>query len=325
MLLRARRSPRSSRQDLPAERARSSQLAKESAPPRLVYRTKLGRAYHSTLEGFLDSRVGGSLEGRVDLILTSPPFPLNRKKAYGNFQGDRYLEWLEKLAPRLVEILKPKGSIVIEIGNAWEPGAPVMSTLTTRALLAFLDSGKLKLCQEFIGFNRARLPSPAQWVNVERIRVKDAYTHIWWMSPVPRPLASNRRVLRPYSPAMRELLRTGKYNSGSRPSEAFIGKTSFNRNNGGAIPSNVLEFANTASTDPYLSYCEEIEIAPHPARMNAEVAKFFIKFLTRKGGTVFDPFAGSNTTGATAQSLKRRWVSLERNAGYLRGSRGRFL
>lgn len=300
-------------------------MAKEGANPKLAYRTPAGRAYHTTLEGFLDSPVGRFYRGHVDLILTSPPFPLNRKKSYGNFTGDKYLEWLEGLAPGLVQLLKPRGSIVIEVGNAWESGEPIMSTLTTRALLAFLDAGNLKLCQEFVGYNRARLPTPAQWVNIERIRVKDAYTHIWWMSQVSRPPASNRRVLRPYSPAMRKLLRTGKYNAGRRPGEAVVGETSFNKDNKGAIPPNVIEYSNTAATDPYLAHCEKRGIKAHPARMNADVARFFVKFLTRKGGLVLDPFAGSNTTGAIAQELKRRWVSLERDARYVRGSRGRFL
>jgi DNA modification methylase len=309
---------------VPSKRDRSMHLAKEGSLPNLAYRTRLGRAYHTTVESFLASPAARAYRGRVDLILTSPPFPLNRKKAYGNFTGPRYLEWLQGLAPELTSLLRPRGSIVIELGNAWEPGAPVMSTLTTRALLAFLDAGKLKLCQEFVGYNKARLPSPAQWVNVERIRVKDAYTHIWWMSRVARPLASNRRVLKEYSPAMLELLKTGKYTAGRRPSEAVIGETSFNKNNRGAIPPNVLEYANTAATGDYLAHCEAEGIDPHPARMHADVARFFVKFLTMPGGLVLDPFAGSNTTGAAAQGLMRRWVSLERDADYLRGSLGRF-
>src|SRR4029077_11883344 len=127
-----------------------------------------------------------------------------------------------------------------EIGNAWEPGRPVMSTLVLHALLRFLSRARLKLCQEFIWYNPARLPSPVQWVNVERIRVKDAFTRIWWMSPTDRPKADNRRVLRPYSESMQRLIRTGKYNSGRRPSEHNIGKESFKTDNSGAIPPNVL-------------------------------------------------------------------------------------
>src|SRR6478735_5594379 len=98
--------------------------------------------------------------GRVKLIFTSPPFPLNRKKSYGNFTGEKYLNWLADFAPMLRDLLTPDGSIVMEIGNAWLPGVPVMSTLSVEALLAFLRSGDLKLCQQFICYNSARLPGP---------------------------------------------------------------------------------------------------------------------------------------------------------------------
>lgn len=292
---------------------------------KLAYR-KAGHGvmYQGWIEDFLVSRSGRKFKGRVSLIFTSPPFPLNRKKRYGNFQGDDYLRWLTSLAPRLAEMLTPDGSIVLEIGNAWSPGSPVMDTLPLRALLAFLDAGKLKLCQQFVAYNRARLPAPAQWVTVKRVRVKDAFTHVWWMSPTAHPKADNKKVLKRYSGSMEELIRTGKYNAGPRPSEYQIGKTSFTKNHGGAIRPNVLEFSNTAATGQYQRYCKEHELEPHPARMHPSIAEFFIEFLTDKGELVMDPFAGSNTTGATAQRLGRRWISVEPNAIYVQGSRGRF-
>jgi site-specific DNA-methyltransferase (cytosine-N4-specific) len=199
-----------------------------------------------------------------------------------------------------------------------------MSTLALKALLAFLEEGKLQLCQQFVWCNPAKLPTPAQWVNIERIRVKDAFTHLWWMSPKLRPKADNRRVLKDYSAAMRELLTNQKYSSGRRPSQHRIGKTSFLTNNGGAIPSNVLTFANTQSNCGYLTYCRFHNITPHPARMPLDVAEFFIKFLTVKDNIVLDPFAGSNVTGAAAESLRRRWISIERKSDYIRASSARF-
>lgn len=283
-----------------------------------------GTMYQAWIEDFLKSRQGIRLRGKVNLIFTSPPFPLNRKKAYGNFQGGEYLRWLSAIAPQLARMLTPDGSIVIELGNAWKPGAPVMDVLSLRALLRFLEKGKLHLCQQFICFNKARLPSPAQWVNIERIRVKDAFTHVWWMAPTTKPKADNRRVLKPYSEAMLELLRTGRYNAGSRPSEYKIGEKSFAKNNMGAIRSNVLEFANTSATDEYRRYCKRVGLKAHPARMHPSVAEFFIEFLTDPGDTVMDPFGGSNTTGAAAQKLGRRWVSVEPNRDYIDGSLGRF-
>src|SRR6266550_5959160 len=192
---------------------------------RREYETTRGVALHGTFEEFLDSDYAKQYEGKVQLIFTSPPFPLNRKKKYGNKKGEAYLRWLADFAPRFRKLLKPKGSIVIELGNAWERGLPVMSTLALRALLRFLQKGELHLCQQFVCYNPARLPSPAQWVNVKRIRVKDAFTHLWWMSPSPRPKASNRRVLKEYSAAMKSLLTRGTYNAGKRPSQHDIGKT----------------------------------------------------------------------------------------------------
>ena len=257
------------------------------------------------------------------MVLTSPPFPLNRKKD-GNRQGDDYLEWFAAFAPLFREFLTETGSIVIEMGNAWEAGEPTMSTLALEALLEFLKAGDLSLCQQFICYNPARLPSPAQWVNVDRIRVKDSYTHVWWMAATTRPKADNRRILKPYSKSMLGLLRTRRYNSGTRPSEHHIGATSFLKDNRGAIPSNVLTLTNTQSNDPYLRHCKERGLPVHPARMPAQLASFFIKFLTEGRDLVVDPFAGSNTTGAVAEGLGRKWAAIEPNEQYVEGSRSRF-
>src|SRR4029077_12715185 len=97
---------------------------------------------------------------------------------------------------------------------------------------------------------------------------------------------------------MKRLLKTKKYSHGLRPSEHRIGEESFLRDNGGAIPSNVLIQSNTKSRSKYFDYCRSIDVEPHPARMQEEVAAFFIRLLTRPGDLVLDPFAGSNTTGA---------------------------
>lgn len=293
--------------------------------PTLIYTTDRGRAYCCSAEAFLKSPIADKYESKVQLVFTSPPFPLNRKKSYGNLRGAQYLKWLAGFAPVFRKMLAPGGSIVLELGNAWEPGRPVMSTLALEALLAFKTKGRLRLVQQFIAYNPARLPSPAQWVNVERIRVKDSFTHLWWLAPSDRPYADNRSVLVPYSDSMELLLRSRQYNSGKRPSEHRIGKRSFLRDNGGAIPPNVLTFANTSSRGAYLEYCRKKGLRPHPARMQGGVAEFFIKFLTRKRDIVFDPFAGSNTTGAAAEGLRRRWISVEVNKDYIRGSRGWFV
>lgn len=292
--------------------------------PQLAYATDLGAMYEGTIEAFLDSPVGRKLRGEVQLAFTSPPFPLNRKKRYGNKIGDEYLEWLGSLAQPLGDLLTEKGSFVVELGNAWKPGEPVMDTLALKALLKILESGGFHLCQQFVVHNPARLPSPAQWVNIERIRVKDAYTNVWWMSRTSRPKADNKRVLLPYSSAMKKLLKRGTYNAGERPSQYNIGKKSFLADHGGAIPPNVLTISNTRSTDEYRRYCKANNLKIHPARMPPELAEFFIRFLTDENDIVLDPFAGSNTTGAAAEALDRRWFAVEPNVDYIATSVGRF-
>jgi DNA modification methylase len=293
-------------------------------PSNVAYATARGRMLHGNSDAILGDGSLARFEGKVNLIFTSPPFPLNRKKRYGNETGESYIQWLCTFGPLFKKMLTADGSIVIEMGNSWEPGAPVMSTLAMRALLEFQTQNELYLCQEFIWQNPAKLPSPAQWVNVERIRVKDSFTKLWWLSSNKKPKANNQRVLQEYSQSMKDLLKKGSYNAGKRPSEHNIGETSFLKDNGGAIPSNVLTYANTANLDAYQTYCRENNFDLHPARMPIDLAKFFIKFLTEPGDIVLDPFGGSNTTGAAAEDLERFWISIEASSDYIKGSRGRF-
>jgi hypothetical protein len=133
----------------------------KSDAPRVTYKTSLGRSFLGQAENVLQlPRYQKTLHGQVDLIFTSPPFPLNRKKKCGNEQGEAYIEWLADFAPLFKQVLKPKGSIVLEMGNAWEAGRPVMSTLALKALLAFLERGGVTLCQQFVWYNPARLATP---------------------------------------------------------------------------------------------------------------------------------------------------------------------
>lgn len=288
------------------------------------YRTDLGAAYGGSIEEFLKSKTASGIKGDLDLIFTSPPFPLVAKKKYGNQTGEEYLEWIVSVISDLAELLRKDGSLVIEIGNAWIKGSPVMSTLPLETLLAIQKNTGLHLCQQFICHNPARLPGPAQWVTIERIRVKDSFTHVWWFSPSERPKASNRKVLQPYKKSMQKLMEKKRYNAGPRPSGHSISEESFFVDNGGAIPPSVLEFSNTAWKAAYTKWCKKHDVPLHPARMAQGLVEFFINFLTDEGDLVLDPFAGSNTTGATAEKMGRRWAAIERNEPYLLGSMGQF-
>ena len=282
------------------------------------FKTELGRMY---LGDALD--LMSSLEDHsVDLIMTSPPFGLVRKKDYGNVDADQYLDWFRPFAKEFRRVLKNSGSMVIDIGGSWIPGQPTRSLYHYELLIMLCKEFEFHLAQEFFWWNPSKLPTPAEWVNIRRIRVKDAIDCLWWLSPTPWPKASNRRVLVPYSDSMKGLLKNG-YNAQLRPSGHDI-STKFSVNNGASIPPNLIAIANTESNSIYLRLCKENGIKPHPARYPADLPEYFIRMLTDQDDLVFDPFAGSCVTGEVAEKLKRRWICCELIEEYLKGALYRF-
>lgn len=310
-----------------------------SALRNIAMDTGLGMLLKGDSVKVIQDRLLPTFKGKINLILTSPPYPLNQKKQYGNLQGEAYRKWFTELAPLYKELLAPNGSIVMEIGNAWERNRPVQSVLHLESLLGFLRAADLRLIQEFICYNPSKLPSPAQWVTVNRIRTVDSYTHIWWMAKDDLPKADNTKVLRPYSKSMQQLLKRGTYNTGGRPSEHHISERGFLKDHGGSIahnllemesidhdrdprlPHNVLSFSNTNSNDYFMRTCRAKGITPHPARMHMGVADFFIQFLTDPADLVFDPFAGSGTTLYAAEKAARKWIGCELDEGYIEQAR----
>lgn len=259
-------------------------------------------------------------EACIDLVMTSPPFALKRKKEYGNKDAHEYVAWFEPFALEVHRLLKPTGSFVIDIGGTWDAGRPTRSLYQYELLIRLAE--RFKFAQEFFWHNPGKLPSPAEWVTVRRIRVTDAVNTIWWLAKTEWPKADNRRVLRPYSDSMKNLISRG-YKAKLRPSGHDI-STKFQRDLGGSIPHNLLQVANTDSNSHYLRMCKENGVKPHPARFPQALPEFFIKFLTEPGDIVLDPFAGSNVTGRAAEDLRRYWLAIELHEPYLAASRYRF-
>jgi DNA modification methylase len=290
-----------------------------------------GRVCYLTRRGAMIS--GDSLEllaqlpaDSVDLFVTSPPFPLLRQKAYGNEDQQRYVAWLTEFAKLAKDALKPTGSLVIDIGGAYQRGLPVRSLHQYRALLAFVDDVGYRLAEEFYWYNPSKLPSPIEWVNKRKIRAKDAVNTVWWLSKTEEPKADVGRVRVPYSKSMERLLRDPKryYTPKDRPSEHSIGEA-FGRDNGGALPSNLLAIPNSQSNDAYLRACKAVGVPGHPARFPTRLPSFFIEMCTDPGDLVVDFFGGSNTTGRAAEDLDRRWLSFELDRSYAAESVVRFI
>ncbi len=248
----------------------------------------------------------------VDLIVTSPPFALLRQKSYGNEDQANYVAWLVKFGSAALPTLKSHGSFVLDLGGAYQRGKPVRSLYNFRVLLEFCDKIGYHLAEEFFWHNPAKLPSPIEWVNKRKIRAKDSVNTIWWFSKTENPKADVRNVLVPYSERMKTLLKdpAAFYTPKERPSGHDIAEA-FGKDNGGAIPCNLLQIPNTESNSHYLRTYKMLGREGHPARFPTGLPAFFIKFLTDRDDVVLDLFSGSNTTGRAAEELGRRWLAIE--------------
>lgn len=292
------------------------------------YATDLGAAYLVDAIDVLNELP----EGSVNLVLTSPPYALHYKKEYGNVAKTDYVDWFLVFARRILTVLSDDGSLVLNIGGSYNKGQPTRSLYHFKLLIALVEQVGFHLAQEFFWYNPAKLPMPAEWVTVRRIRVRDSVEYVWWLSKTPWPKANNLNVLKPYSPDMKRLHRKGVRET-TRPSGHVIRSSFSGVSAGGSIPPNVIEdqlpsdmlrFGNNAANDSYIQGCKNAGIKPNPARFPAALPEFFVKMLTEADDLVLDPFAGSNTTGAVAESLNRRWIATETVESYLEGSKFRF-
>lgn len=297
-----------------------------SAAP--FYQTDAGAAYLGDSRDTLKALP----EGSVNLVFTSPPYALHFKKEYGNVSKADYVEWFLTFAREIHRVLADDGSFVLNIGGSWNPGSPTRSLYHYKLMIALVEEIGFHLAQECYWYNPAKMPVPAEWVTVRRVRIKDSVEHVWWLSKTAHPKANNRNVLRPYSADMLRLAKRGVKTT-TRPSGHSITSSFDKIESGGSIPSNVLEdqianemliAGNNAANDPYTKRCKEFGIKIHPARFPAVLPEFFIKLLTDKGDLVVDPFAGSNTAGAVAERLGRRWIAVELVEEYLEASKFRF-
>lgn len=287
-----------------------------------AYITKRGEAYCGDSLDLLQKIPDGS----INLVITSPPFALQRKKAYGNKEQHEYVAWLSEFASLVYQKLRDDGSFVLDLGGAYEKGVPVRSLYNYRIPIHLCDSVGFFLAEDFYWYNPSKLPSPIEWVNKRKLRAKDSVNTVWWFSKTEYPKADVTKVLVPYSKRMLKLLENPEkfYKPKTRPSGHDIG-ASFGKRNDGAIPSNLLQIPNTESNGAYLGGCKAVSVKQHPARFPAKLPEFFIRFLTDPDDLVVDIFAGSNTTGQVAEAEGRHWLAFEEQVQYLATSAFRFL
>jgi site-specific DNA-methyltransferase (cytosine-N4-specific) len=281
------------------------------------YKTRLGFAVCGDSRDLISQLDDDS----VNLVITSPPFALQRQKEYGNVDQCAYVDWLTEFARLVQKKLRKDGSFVLDLGGSYLKGAPARSLYNFRTLIRLCDDVGFFLAEDFYWFNPSKLPSPIEWVNKRKMRAKDAVNTVWWLSKTEWPKADVSKVLTPYSKRMKKLLSDPEafYKPKLRPSGHDIG-TGFAKDNGGAIPSNLLQISNTESNGQYTKWCKAVGMEMHPARFPEALPEFFIRLLTDPGDLVIDIFAGSNTTGCVAERLGRHWRAFEERLDYVAAS-----
>jgi site-specific DNA-methyltransferase (cytosine-N4-specific) len=230
--------------------------------------------------------------------------------------------------------LADDGSFVLNIGGSYNKGTPTRSIYHYKLLIALVEEVGFHLSQECFWYNPAKMPVPAEWVTVRRIRIKDSVEYVWWLSKSAWPKASNLKVLKEYSEDMLRLNRNGVRET-VRPSGHVIRQSWDKVHAGGAIPANIVEeqlneadsllkFGNNSANDEYTMMCKKAGLNIHPARFPAALPSFFIRLLSDANDLVLDPFAGSNTAGAVSEELGRRWIASEQLDEYVQASKFRF-
>jgi site-specific DNA-methyltransferase (cytosine-N4-specific) len=256
----------------------------------------------------------------VQLIVTSPPYPLLKKKDYANqFAAKEHADWLcNEIAP-WGRTLTDNGSLVLNLGETWLPGSPTQSLYQERLLLRLCDELGYHLCQRLYWHNPSKIPGPAEWVNIRRVRVTPAVEQLYWLSRSPNPKANNRNVLRAYSESMKDLIARGGDTAADRPSGHVLADGAFSKDNGGSIAHSLISTAHTGSRGRYFEYCKSHGLPIHPARFPEELVSWIIRLMTDPGDTIVDQYGGSLTTFDTGIRLGRNVITCDKSLQFLQG------
>jgi DNA modification methylase len=249
-----------------------------------------------------DSRkVLPSFGNSVDLIVTSPPYADARKKHYDSIHPDCFVEWFRTFHEPFWNVLKPQGSLVINIKDKVVNGVRHRYVWHTIEMLSSLGWQ----CIDDYLWHKPN-PMPGRWPT----RLRDGWEYCFHLAKCRKPYMNQDAVRRPIGDWVKtRLARLGENDSTRQNS---VNKSGFGRNisrwvgQKTVLPSNVFSL-------PLVGVNKG-----HPAVFPPELPAFFIKLLSPPKGLIVDPFAGSGMTGIAAMQLGRDCVLIDNNEDYTR-------
>lgn len=289
----------------------------------LAFSTNLGVAIWTDAH-----RVLSHWRETIFLALTSPPYPLRNPRAYGNPAAEEHVDFICWHFEPIVKNLAPGGTIVLNLGDVFEPNSPAKSTYIEELTLAFKKRFGLHLMNRII-WQSNKPPSPIQWSSIQRMQVAETYeTCLWFTNDPLNCIADNRRILEPHTETHKAFVAKGGVKvarvNGDGAHRQRVG--AYSNPTDGRLPRNIWHIGNRCESQrKYKQRARELGLAAHGASMPLALARKFVLFMTEVGQLVVDPFFGSGTTGLAAEIEGRPWAGMEIFFDYARGAAERFV
>ena len=230
----------------------------------------------------------------IDLIVTSPPYAMQRKKTYGGITEEDYPDWIEQIGIKLKKVMKPTGSFVLNIKEHVSDGR--RSNYVMKSVL--------KLSEHFTFSDTYIWRKTNPFPTGSKRRLKDGFEYCFWFTkgkykfyPDQVLVKSNSRFLE----SEKRRKNTGMHNTNNGSGMNMARRVSSSEL---VRPSNVIDLA--VDTTNHI----------HPATFPAGLPEFFIKLMTDKNDIILDPFMGSGTTGVAALNNNRDFIGIEINNDY---------
>ena len=231
----------------------------------------------------------------ADLIIFSPPYAEQRKDTYGGIPEVDYPNWMLSVVRAGMAVLKPTGSLVINIKEHVNKGVRSLYVLETTLLLA----KEFRYVDEYIWHKTNPYPTG------NKKRLKDGFERCLHFAKT----ADFQFFPKSVSAKSTSKWAGDKYhpkNSGAHGTTNGSGMSMSTRMPELVRPSNVI-------TMPASNLHSK-----HPAAFPIALPEFFIRLMTTEGDVVVDPLLGSGTTALAAVTLGRQFLGIERNEEYVR-------
>jgi site-specific DNA-methyltransferase (adenine-specific) len=234
----------------------------------------------------------------VDAVITSPPYAMQRKTTYGGIPETDYPAWTVAWMSEVRRLLKPDGSVIINIRPHIRNGQ--ISDYTLRTRLALREDG---------------------WTEVDELI---------WHKPNGMPTGSPRKPRRSWESLHWFALHGQPWSdakANGRPSQWATNVQSASASQRGWSHATV-----GGLTTPAIARCgdvatiqtkEHVGDFKHPAKFPVALAEWMARLTCPPGGTVLDPFNGSGSTGVAAIRNGYSYIGIDAVAEYVAMSRAR--